>query len=71
MSEFYRKPACPLHFGIGYSLECLDCRAMPTIMPDGQLRDSYYGATTDHLRRWAMAEKERGERTVKGGERDG
>lgn len=66
MSAIYRKPACPLHFGLGFRLECLECRAMPTIMPNGQLRDSYYGATTDHLRRWALAEKERGEREVKG-----
>lgn len=47
----YRTPACPLHFGIGYSLECVECRAMPKIMADGTLRDSTYAVTTEHLRR--------------------
>lgn len=52
-SLLIRTPPCPLHFGVGYQLECMDCRAMPTIMPDGTLRDSMRAATTDYLRRWA------------------
>jgi hypothetical protein len=59
--EIYRTPPCPLHFGVGYSLECIDCRAMPTIMPDGSLRDSMRAATTNELRRWAETyQRERG-----------
>lgn len=65
MAEIYRQPACPLHFGLGFNLECIDCRAMPTIMPNGELRDSNYAATTDHLRRWAKLEQQR--MAMKGG----
>lgn len=59
--EIYRTPACPLHFGLGYQLECVDCMAMPTIMPDGTLRDSRkaIGSNPDELRRWAELERKR------------
>jgi hypothetical protein len=60
--EIYRSPPCPLHFGLGYSLECVQCLAMPTIMPDGSLRYSVRAVTTDELMRWA----ETYEREVKG-----
>lgn len=50
----YRRPPCPLHFGLGFNLECVDCMAMPTIMPDGSLRDAAKAVTTDRLRLWAM-----------------
>jgi hypothetical protein len=49
---------CPLHFGLGYSLICVGCLAMPTIMPDGSLRDSIRAATTEELRRWATVYQE-------------
>lgn len=61
MSELkYRRFACPLHYGLRYSLECVDCRSMPAVLPDGTLIDSTFGATTEFLRRWTrqlVAEK--------------
>jgi len=61
--SIYRTPPCPLHFGLGFKLDCPNCRSMPTIMPDGGLRNSMWGATTDELRRWAQVR----DREVKGG----
>lgn len=49
---------CPLHYGEGYDLECLDCRSMPTLMPDGTWQDSSYAPSTPYLRTWAKIRAE-------------
>ena len=55
----FRTPPCPLHFGIGYRLECVDCLAMPTIMPNGELRVSVRAVTMPFHWAWAMIERDR------------
>lgn len=60
--SYYRRFPCPIHYGPGYCLECVDCRAMPAVLPDGTLIDSMFAATTEFLRRWTrqlLAERER------------
>lgn len=64
-TTYFITPPCPLHFGIGFKLDCVDCLAMPTIMPNGELRDSFRAATMPLHRSWALIERDRRARIAK------
>lgn len=53
MAELIVRFPCPLHYGLRFNLECVDCMGMPAVRPDGTLIDGAKAITTEHQRRWA------------------